>query len=83
MLLKKLIKNLPKEYKKISIQGLAVDSKKIKKGFIFFAIKGNKFNDENHGTLVKRQVWLLQKKEKKHKKNLLRQSLKYLLRKRN
>ena len=48
MLLKKLIKNLPKEYKKISIQGLAVDSKKIKKGFIFFAIKGNKLNGEKY-----------------------------------
>ena len=48
MLLKKLIKNLPKEYKKISIQGLAVDSKKIKKGFIFFAIKGSKFNGEKY-----------------------------------
>ena len=48
MLLKKLIKNLPKEYKKISIQGLAADSKKIKKGFIFFAIKGNKFNGEKY-----------------------------------
>ena len=48
MLLKKLIKNLPKKYKKISIQGLAADSKKIKKGFIFFAIKGNKLNGEKY-----------------------------------
>ena len=39
MLLKKLIKNFKKE-KKIKIKGLSINSKKIKKGFIFFAIKG-------------------------------------------
>ena len=45
MLLKKLIKNHQKK-KKIKIKGLSINSKKIKKGFIFFAIKGNKFNGE-------------------------------------
>ena len=35
MLLKKLIKNLSKENKK-EIKGLAIDSKKVKKDFIFF-----------------------------------------------
>ncbi len=40
MLLKKLIKNVPKEIQTINVKGLAIDSKKIKKGFIFFAIKG-------------------------------------------
>ena len=39
MLLEKLIKNLPKDKKKINIRGLAVDSRKVKKGFIFFAIR--------------------------------------------
>ena len=48
MLLKKLIKNLPKEKKKINIKGLAVDSRKVKKGFIFFAVKGNKLNGEKY-----------------------------------
>ena len=47
MLLEKLIKNLPTKKKKIWIKGLAINSKKIKKGFIFFAIKGNKINGEN------------------------------------
>ena len=46
MLLKKLIKNLSSEKKKIKIRGLSTNSKKIKKGFIFFAIRGNKINGE-------------------------------------
>ncbi|MDA9684838.1 UDP-N-acetylmuramoyl-L-alanyl-D-glutamate--2,6-diaminopimelate ligase [Candidatus Pelagibacter bacterium] len=46
MLLKTLIKNLPKEKKKIKINGLATDSKKVKKGYIFFAIKGSRLNGE-------------------------------------
>ena len=48
MLLEKLIKNLPKDKKKINIRGLAVDSRKVKKGFIFFAIRGNKLNGEKY-----------------------------------
>ena len=35
MLLKKLIKNLPDEKKNIKVRGIADDSRKIKKGFIF------------------------------------------------
>ena len=46
MLLKILIKNLPKEKKKIKVKGLAINSKKVKKDFIFFAIKGYKSNGE-------------------------------------
>ena len=46
MLLKKIIKNLPKEKKNVRIKGLATSSKRIKSGFIFFAIKGNKLNGE-------------------------------------
>ncbi len=48
MLLKNLIKNLPQNLKKLPIKGLALNSKDVKKGFIFFAIKGNKFNGENY-----------------------------------
>jgi len=48
MLLKKLIKNLSKENKEIEIKGLAIDSQKVKKDFIFFAIKGHKYNGENY-----------------------------------
>ena len=46
MLLKNLIENLPKEKKNINIRGLASDSRKVKKGYIFFAIRGKKFNGE-------------------------------------
>jgi len=46
MLLKNLIKNSPSNLKKLEIKGLALNSKEVKKGFIFFAIKGNKSNGE-------------------------------------
>ena len=48
MLLKNLIKNSPKSLQKLKIKGLALNSKDVKKGFIFFAVKGNKFNGENY-----------------------------------
>ena len=48
MLLKNLIKNLPAKKKNIIIKGLSDNSKKIKKGFIFFAIKGQNFNGEKY-----------------------------------
>ena len=48
MLLKQLIKNLTKEKKNLVIKGLEINSKKIKKGFIFFAIKGNTINGEKY-----------------------------------
>ena len=48
MLLEKLIKNLSQEKKKIKIKGLAFNSKKVKKGFIFFAIKGRNKNGEKY-----------------------------------
>ena len=46
MLLKKLIKNLPEEKKNIKVKGLSINSKKILKGFIFFAIRGTRLNGE-------------------------------------
>ena len=48
MLLKNLIKNSPKSIKNLNIKGLALNSKEVKKGFIFFAIRGTKFNGENY-----------------------------------
>tara|TARA_B100001093_G_scaffold473766_1_gene497937 strand:- start:1267 stop:4050 length:2784 start_codon:yes stop_codon:yes gene_type:complete len=48
MLLTNLIKLPPKKYKKLDIKGLAINSKKVKKGFIFFAIKGNRFDGEKY-----------------------------------
>ena len=48
MLLKNLIKNSPQNLKKLKIRGLALNSKDVKKGFIFFAVKGNQSNGENY-----------------------------------
>ena len=48
MLLKKLINNLPEQKKKIVITGLSTNSKKVKKGYIFFAIKGHNGNGEKY-----------------------------------
>ena len=47
MLLKNLIDNLQKRNKNIKITGLSTDSRKVKRGHIFFAIKGNNTNGEN------------------------------------
>ena len=46
MLLKKLINNIPAKREKIKISGLSINSKQIKKDYIFFAIKGHKLNGE-------------------------------------
>ena len=44
MYLGNYIKNIEKKYSKLQFSGIAFDSRKVKKDFIFFAIKGNKFN---------------------------------------
>ena len=51
MLLKNLIKDIPKE-KRNYISGLSTNSKEVKKNYIFFAIKGNKIMVKN---LLKKQ----------------------------
>ena len=48
MLLKNLIKLSSVKHNKLNIRGLATNSQNVKKGFIFFAIKGRKFNGENY-----------------------------------
>ena len=48
MLLKNLIKKFPNNLKNLNVKGLALNSKDVKKGFIFFAIKGNKSDGENY-----------------------------------
>ncbi len=40
MLLKKLIKNPSPNIKNLNIRDLALDSRKVKKGDLFFALKG-------------------------------------------
>ena len=47
MKLNKFFKNLNKSHGKIRFKGFDFDSKKIKKNYIFFAIKGNKFDGNN------------------------------------
>ena len=42
MNLGQLLKSAGKEFQEIKIKGISFDSRKIKKGDIFFAIKGNK-----------------------------------------
>ena len=47
MLLKNLIKDLPKNKEKIVISGISTNSKEIKKKlYFFFALKGSKLNGE-------------------------------------
>ena len=47
MLLKNLTRKFSNEIGELDIKGLAINSKKVKKGFIFFALKGSKLNGEN------------------------------------
>ena len=48
MLLKKIIKNLPIKVLNINIEGLSLDSRKIKTNYLFFAVKGIKLNGEKY-----------------------------------
>ncbi len=48
MLLKKIIKNLSINIQKINVKGLSLDSRKIKKGYLFFATKGTVYNGEDY-----------------------------------
>ena len=48
MLLKKIIKNLPIKILNINIEGLSLDSRKIKRNYLFFAVRGAEFNGEKY-----------------------------------
>ena len=48
MYLGNCINNLDKEYQKVFFSGIAFNSSKVKKGNIFFAIKGNKLDGNNY-----------------------------------
>ena len=48
MLLKKIIKSLSLKIQNININGLSLDSRKVKKNYLFFALKGTKFNGEDY-----------------------------------
>jgi len=47
MLLKKLIKDCPIKLSNVKVKGLSSDTRKLKKGDLFFALKGSKNNGEN------------------------------------
>ncbi len=46
MLLKNLIKNCPKKLSNIKVKGLSSDTRKLKKGDLFFALKGSQNNGQ-------------------------------------
>ena len=46
MLLKKLIENCPSKYSNIIVKGLSSDTRKLKKGELFFALRGSQINGE-------------------------------------
>ena len=48
MLLKDYIPNIPKNFRKIYFSGISFNSNTIKKGDIFFAIKGNNKDGNNY-----------------------------------
>ena len=48
MYLGNFIKKLDKKYNKVYFSGIAFDSAKVKKNYIFFAIKGNNFDGNNY-----------------------------------
>jgi len=44
MLLGNLLKSIDKDHKKINIKGISFDSRKVKKNYVFFAIKGERLS---------------------------------------
>ena len=48
MLLKKIIKKLPIDIQRINIKGMSLDSRQIKKNYLFFAVKGTNSNGEDY-----------------------------------
>ena len=47
MLLKKLIKNCPRNLETIKVKGLSSDTRSIKRGELFFALQGSNSSGEN------------------------------------
>src|SRR5210317_1081120 len=73
MYLGNFIKNIEKKYSKLEFSGIAFDSRKVKKNYIFFAINGNKLNGYdyiadaiNNGA----QIIISEKSIKLNKKNI-------------
>ena len=74
MLLGNILKSIDKKYQKINIKGIAFNSKKVKKNYIFFAIKGNNIDGNNFiSTAIKKgsRIIVSEKKIKKFQNGIL------------
>ena len=71
---KKLIKNCPSKLSNIKVKGLSSDTRKLKKGDLFFALKGSKTNGEKfiNQALKKGACAIVSSKEIKGKSKLLK-----------
>ncbi len=74
MLLKDYIPNIKKKYSQIFFSGIAFDSSKVKRNYIFFAIKGNNFDGNKFiPTVIKKgcRIIISEKKINKRQKGIL------------
>ena len=71
---KKLIKNCPSKLSNIKVKGLSSDTRKMKKGDLFFALKGSKTNGEKfiNQALKKGACAIVSSKEIKGKSNIIK-----------
>ena len=82
MLLKKLIKNCPSKLSNIEVKGLSSDTRKLKKGDLFFALKGSQNNGEkfiNHALKKGACAVISTKKVTGNLKIIKTNNIKYLL----
>ena len=55
MLLKDYIPNIDKKFRELFFSGISFDSSKVKKNYIFFAVKGNTIDGNNYiSTAIKK-----------------------------
>ena len=71
MLLGELLKSTKENYKNIPVRGISFDSRKVKKNYIFFAIKGNKLSGHKfiYDAIAKGASAIICNKKIKIKKN--------------
>ena len=71
MQLRKIIKSANAKYKNLDVRGLCFDSRKIKKGDIFFAIKGEKDSGDKYikEAILKGASFIVSSKDLKKEKN--------------
>ena len=69
MLLGQLLKSVDKNYQKIYVRGTCFDSRKVKKGYIFFAIRGQQTSGVNfiNEAISKGASAIISDKKTKHK----------------